>query len=343
MSKKSNPLAAVPMRTLGSEFRVSAVSFGAMGMSEFYGPTEDQTSLSVLEAALDRGVTMFDTADMYGRGHNEQLLGRFIADNPTRRNRGELQIATKCGIVRDSTHHYRRSVDNSPAYIRAACDASLKRLQIDVIDLYYIHRIDKSVDIVDTMGALAALVAAGKVRYVGLSEVSAQTLAKAHQVHPVTAVQSEYSLWSRDVEEEILPACRQYNIGFVAYSPLGRGFLTGKIESVDSLSDNDFRRFNPRFQGDNFMRNRRLLDAVSTIAERHSITSAQVALAWVLSRGDDIVVIPGTRRLQYLQDNIAAASVTLSEADLGVLERVFHPSAIAGDRYPAEGMKGLNG
>ncbi|ODT21816.1 MAG: aldo/keto reductase [Kaistia sp. SCN 65-12] len=324
-------------RVLGSSgIEVSAVGLGCMGMSEFYGPSEDSVSLATLEFALASGVTLYDSADTYGVGHNEELLGRFI-----RGKRDRVVVATKCGIVREKGK-YERRIDTSPAYIRSACEASLKRLGTDTIDLYYLHRLSADVAIEESVGALADLVKAGKIRSIGLCEVSAKTLARAHAVHPVSAVQSEYSLWTRDPEAEILPACRVRNVAFVAYSPLGRGFLTGRITSTEGLADNDFRRSNPRFQAENIVCNARLLEAVSGVADRHGCKTGQVALAWLLAQGKDIIPIPGTRRQSYLAENVGSAEILLDTDDLGLLDGAFRPEAISGERYTPEGMKGVN-
>lgn len=319
-----------------SGLTVSALGLGCMGMSEFYGPADEAQSLATLERALDLGVTHYDTADMYGSGHNESLLGRFIAGR-----RDRVVIATKFGIVRQPGQ-YARSIDTSPAYVKAACEASLKRLGVDTIDLYYAHRRNPEVPIEDTVGAMAELVRQGKVRALGLSEVSAATLRRAHAVHPIAAVQSEYSLFTRDCEAEVLPTCRELGVSFVAYSPLGRGMLTGAIAKADDLADNDFRRMSPRFQGDNLHANLHLVDKVRALAAAKGCTPGQVALAWLLARGPDILPIPGTKRIKYLEDNVGAAAVALSADDLSALDAALPPGVAAGERYPAEGMKGLN-
>ena len=325
------------MRVLGnSGIEVSALGLGCMGMSEFYGPSEDSVSLATLEFALASGVTLYDSADTYGLGHNEELLGRFI-----RGKRDRIVVATKCGIVLEK-EKYERRIDSSPAYIRSACEASLRRLGVEAIDLYYLHRLSADIAIEESVGALADLVKAGKIRSIGLCEVSPETLARAHTVYPVSAVQSEYSLWTRDPEAEILPACRERNIAFVAYSPLGRGFLTGRITSTEDLAGNDFRRSNPRFQAENMARNARLLEVVENVAGRHDCKPGQVALAWLLAQGTDIVPIPGTRRQSYLAENAASVDIRLSSDDLGLLAGAFHPAAISGERYTPEGMKGVN-
>ena len=324
-------------RDLGkSGLRVSALGLGCMGMSEFYGPSDDAQSLATLGRALELGVTFLDTADTYGHGHNEQLVGRFLAGRSAK-----VVLATKFGIVR-TPGKYERRIDNSPAYVKAACEASLRRLGVEVIDLYYAHRVDPAVPIEDTVGAMADLVRAGKVRALGLSEVSAPTLRRAHAVHPIAAVQSEYSLWTRDPEASVLPACRELGVTFVAYSPLGRGMLAGAIDKKTELAANDFRRLSPRFQGDNLERNLRLVGAVRALAAAKGATPAQVALAWLLQQGKDIVPIPGTRRIRTLEENVAAASLKLSAEELSRLDRAMPPGAAAGDRYPPAGMKGIN-
>ncbi|ALG68424.1 aldo/keto reductase [Beggiatoa leptomitoformis] len=324
-------------RKLGNQgLVVSAMGLGCMGMSEFYGDTDDNESLKVIQSALDNGITLLDTADMYGGGHNEELVGKAIKNC-----RDKVIIATKFGIVREK-NSTSRSICGTPDYVKQACDASLKRLGVETIDLYYQHRVDLTVPIEDTVGAMAELVHAGKVRYIGLSEAKAETIRRAHQVHPLTALQTEYSLWTRDIEQEILPTLRELGISLVAYSPLGRGFLTGAINSIDALAQNDFRRFNPRFEGDNFGKNKKLLDDVTQIATKLGCTTAQLALAWVLAKGEDIVPIPGTKRLKYLLDNINSLKVTLTDELINALESIIRPEKVQGTRYPAERMKMLN-
>jgi aryl-alcohol dehydrogenase-like predicted oxidoreductase len=314
---------------LGSDLTVSAMGLGCMGMSEFYGDTDEGEAVATIHRALDLGVTMLDTADMYGPFINEQLVGRAIAGR-----RDEVVIATKFGNVRDPDDPMKRRIDGSPSYVRSACDASLERLGVDVIDLYYQHRVDKSVPIEETVGAMSELVTAGKVRRIGLSEASVSTIRRAHATHPVTALQSEYSLWTRDVEDDILPTLRELGIGLVPYSPLGRGFLTGTIKGTGSLSEDDFRRRNPRFQGEALDRNLELLSTVRELASDKAVTPGQLALAWVLARGDDVVPIPGTKRVSYLEENVAAAAVELSRADLDALSAAMPRARVAGERYP---------
>ncbi|SDR79828.1 Predicted oxidoreductase [Friedmanniella luteola] len=330
----------LPTRTLGTgdaALAVSALGLGCMGMSEFYldvGPRGARNStadaseaVATIHRALDLGVSFLDTADMYGPFTNEQLVGRAIAER-----RDEVVLATKFGNVRDADDPSRRWVDGSPAYVRSACDASLQRLGVDHIDLYYQHRVDKTVPIEETVGAMAELVTAGKVRHLGLSEAGVDTIRRAHAVHPITALQTEYSLWTRHVEDAILPALRELGIGLVPYSPLGRGFLTGTITSTDSLDPSDFRRHNPRFQGEALDANLAIVEAVRAVAQRKGATPGQLALAWVLAQGDDVVPIPGTKRVRYLEENVGAATVELTADDLAELDRAV-PAAV-GERYP---------
>lgn len=317
------------------ELAVSALGLGCMGMSEFYGASDEADSIDTLHHALERGVCFWDTADMYGSGHNESLLGRALAGR-----RDRVVVATKFGVVRGPGGSF-DGVDGSPAYVRAACDRSLARLGVDEIDLYYQHRVDPTVPIEETVGAMAELVAAGKVRQLGLSEASAATLRRAHAVHPIRALQTEYSLWTRDVEPEILPTCRELGVTLVAYSPLGRGMLGGAIRNLDDLDADDWRRNNPRFQGDNFARNRALVAQVEAIAGELAVTPAQLALAWLLHQGPDIVPIPGTRSKARLDENAAATEVTLTDDVLARLARAFDD--VAGTRYPAAAMGLLNG
>ena len=318
--------------------RICALGLGCMGMSEFYGAGDDAESLATIRLALDRGVRLLDTADMYGPFTNEQLIGRAIQGR-----RDEVLLATKFGIVRDEASPSRRGISGRPEYVHAACDASLKRLGVEHIDLYYQHRVDPQVPIEDTVGAMAELVAAGKVRYLGLSEAASQTIERAARVHPITALQTEFSLWSRDLQENgVLATCRRLGIALVAYSPLGRGFLTGAFTRPQDLAPNDFRRNNPRFQGENFSRNLRLVEQVRALAAEKGCTAAQLALAWVLAQGEDIVAIPGTKRRSRLEENLGALEVRLSRAELEALERVFPLGAAAGTRYAPAGMATVN-
>ena len=315
-------------RKLGSQgLEVSALGLGCMGMSDFYGDRDEAESVATIDLALDRGITFLDTADMYGVGANEKLVGRVV-----RERREWVVVATKFGIDR-GLDGKGRSINGRPEYVHRACDASLKRTGLDFIDLYYQHRVDPEVPIEETVGAMAELVKAGKVQYLGLSEAASATIRRAHAVHPITAVQTEYSLWSRDPETEILPTVRELGIGFVPYSPLGRGFLTGQITSPDDLAADDFRRHHPRFQGKAFQRNLDLVKAVGSMALDKGCTPAQLALAWVLAQGDNVVPIPGTKRRTYLEDNLGALDVTLDADDLARIDAIMPPGAAEGQRY----------
>ncbi|HET9626671.1 MAG TPA: aldo/keto reductase [Kofleriaceae bacterium] len=313
---------------------MSAIGLGCMGMSEFYGPADDATSIDLIHQALERGMSFFDTADMYGSGRNEELVGKALADR-----RDRAVIATKFAFVRnpDGTG----SVSGKPAYVKSACEASLRRLKIETIDLYYQHRVDPSTPIEDTIGAMADLVKEGKVRFLGMSEAAPATIRRAHKVHPITALQTEYSLWTREPEQELLALCQELGIAFVAYSPLGRGFLTNQIKP-DALAADDFRRHNPRFAGDNLAHNQALVDKLAQIASAKGCTPAQLALAWLLARAPHIIPIPGTRKLSRLEENLAAADLRLTADDLAMIDKVAPPGAAAGTRYPAERMAMLN-
>jgi aryl-alcohol dehydrogenase-like predicted oxidoreductase len=316
-------------RKLGSQgLEVSMQGLGCKGMSEFYGERDDEESIATIRLALDLGVTLLDTADMYGPFTNEELVGRAIKGR-----RDEVVLATKFGNVRGE-HGERLGVRGDPEYVRQACDASLRRLSVDHIDLYYQHRVDPNVPIEETVGAMSELIDAGKVRFLGLSEASAETVRRGHGVHPISVLQTEYSLWTRDVEERILPSTRELGIGFVAYSPLGRGFLSGRFRSPEDIPEDDFRRNQPRFQGENFERNVEIVDRVREIAEEKGVTAAQLALAWVHNQGEDVVAIPGTKRRRYLEENVRASEIELSEDDLRLLDEAAPPGATAGDRYP---------
>jgi len=323
-------------RKLGADVTVSAIGLGCMGMSEFYGSAKDEDSIATIHRALDMGVDFLDTADMYGLGRNENLVGRALKGR-----RNQVFLATKFGNVRSPGGEF-LGVNGRPEYVRQSCDTSLKRLGVDVIDLYYQHRVDPDTPIEETIGAMVRLVEAGKVRYLGMSEAAPATLRRACAIHPILALQSEYSLWTRDPEKEILSTCRELKVGFVAYSPLGRGFLTGRFQKQEDLPPDDARRHHPRFAGENFRRNLELAAVVRQMAEEAGCTAAQIALAWVLAQGEDIIPIPGTKQIRYLEENLAAFEVRLNPGQLKRLDEAFPPGAAAGERYNAQAMQAVN-
>lgn len=326
------------IKPLGKQgLQASKIGLGCMGMSEFYGETNDAQSIKTIHRAFELGITFFDTADMYGPFKNEILVGKAI--EPFRK---EITLATKFGIIRNPTNPSVRGLNGKPEYVKSACEASLKRLNVEVIDLYYLHRKDPDTPIEETVEAMSQLVKEGKIKGIGLSEVNVETLKKAHAVYPITALQTEYSLWSREPEKEILPACKELGIAFVPYSPLGRGFLTGQIKKIEDFEESDYRRFSPRFQGENFNKNLQLVSKIGEIANNKGCTPSQLALAWVLEQGDNLFPIPGTKRIKYLEENAASTTISLTKKELQQIEDIFPENAAAGLRYPEAMMKSVN-